>query len=129
MARERYVWDRERCALVPAAEFYARRGASVRHARSDLPTPMLMSDVPEHINMATGEMVTSRSQHREILRRHGLVEVGNEPLSRPMHKPAELTAKDRDELRRDIADAIENPRADLAPADGPAIDRPAWVPE
>lgn len=129
MARSSFVWDRERRALVPAAEFYARRGDAVRHARSDLPTPMLMSDLPEHRNMATGEMVSSRSRHREILRQHGLVEVGNEPLTRPMRKPPEMTARERDELRRDIADAIENPRADLAPAEGPAIERPAWVPE
>ncbi len=42
--------------------------------------PMVMDDIQPYKSMKTGEMITSRSQHREHLRKHGLVELGNEPL-------------------------------------------------
>ena len=38
----------------------------------------IMGDIKEYQSMADGSMITSRSQHREHLKRHGLQEVGNE---------------------------------------------------
>lgn len=40
--------------------------------------PNIRADVAPYRSMATGEMVTGRLQHREHLKRHDLVEVGNE---------------------------------------------------
>ena len=41
-------------------------------------------------SMITGEMITSRAKHREHLRRHGYVEVGND--SRLYEKPKPISA-------------------------------------
>lgn len=40
--------------------------------------PYVMSDLAEYRSVVTREMITSRSQHREHLRAHGCIEVGNE---------------------------------------------------
>jgi hypothetical protein len=37
-----------------------------------------MPDIKPYQSMVTGEMINSRSRHREHLREHGLLEVGNE---------------------------------------------------
>lgn len=40
--------------------------------------PMVATDIQPYRSMATGEIINSRSEHREHLKRHGLIEVGNE---------------------------------------------------
>ena len=40
--------------------------------------PMVFGDIEPYQSMVTGEMITSRSKHREHLREHGLREIGNE---------------------------------------------------
>lgn len=39
---------------------------------------MIMPDIKPYRSMLTGEMVESRSKHRELLKAHGCIEVGNE---------------------------------------------------
>lgn len=39
---------------------------------------IVMNDIAPYRSMLNGQMVTSRSTHRELLRAHGVVEVGNE---------------------------------------------------
>jgi hypothetical protein len=39
---------------------------------------MVMGDIQPYKSMVTGEMINSRSTHREHLKAHHLVEVGNE---------------------------------------------------
>ena len=39
---------------------------------------MVQPDIAPYKSMITGEMITSRSQHREHLRKHNCVEVGND---------------------------------------------------
>ena len=46
--------------------------------RSD--APMVMGDIKPYQSMIDGTMITSRSQHREHLKAHGCIELGNEPL-------------------------------------------------
>lgn len=41
-------------------------------------TPYVRSDIGDYRSVLTGEMITSRSQHREHLHAHGCIEVGNE---------------------------------------------------
>jgi len=53
--------------------------------------PVIIGDIQPYRSMIDGNMITSRSQHREHLRAHGCVEVGNdsslhrtpEPLKSP----------------------------------------------
>jgi len=67
MARRRWVFrNGELVELDLNAPLPARRG------------PYIMSDLREYPSIVTGEMITSRSQHREHLRQHGCIEVGNE---------------------------------------------------
>jgi hypothetical protein len=42
----------------------------------------VMPDIGEYKSVVDGTFVTSRSQHREHIRRHDLVEVGNERITR-----------------------------------------------
>ena len=56
--------------------------------------PMVMPDIQPYRSMADGSIIKSRSAHREHLRRHGCVEVGNEV-------GAHLSYYDR--LKKDVA--------------------------
>lgn len=40
--------------------------------------PFVMPDINSYKSVVTGEMITSRSHHREHLKKHDLIEVGNE---------------------------------------------------
>lgn len=51
--------------------------------RSDLPTPQIMRDIEPYKNMIDGGMITSRSEHRELLKANNCFEVGNEPFKPP----------------------------------------------
>ena len=54
--------------------------------------PMVAADLAPYRSMVTGEMITSRSQHRSHLKAHGLIEVGNEkmPAPKPLSPPPGL---------------------------------------
>lgn len=72
MSRGRWVLDRESKKLVPADEFYAReeRGTG----------PIVIRDIEPYRSVVTGEVIQGRRQHRDHLRAHDLVEIGNEKL-------------------------------------------------
>lgn len=40
--------------------------------------PHVIADIQPYKSMITGEMITSRSQHRSHLKQHNMIEVGNE---------------------------------------------------
>lgn len=67
--RGSFVWDASTNSMVPKDQY---RDTSMTAA------PMVMGDIQPYQSMATGEMITSRSRHREHLKQHGLIEVGNE---------------------------------------------------
>ncbi len=54
-------------------------------AKSDLKTPYIMRDIGAYQSPIDGAMITSRSAHREHLRTHDVIEVGNERM--PTHAP------------------------------------------
>lgn len=54
----------------------------------------VMPDIAPYRSMADGSIITSRSQHREHLKRHGCVEVGNEVKSHLAYY---------DNLKKDVA--------------------------
>jgi hypothetical protein len=64
--------------------------------------PMVMPDIEGHISMADGTWVSSRSKHRENLKRNNCVELGNDvPMERKVH---EFSKKEQQERKRQIAE-------------------------
>lgn len=56
--------------------------------------PMVISDIQPYRSMATGEMIGGRAQHREHLKKHGLIEVGNEKIpAKPQPKESTTDLK------------------------------------
>lgn len=98
MPRETFVFDRETKKMVPAAEYYAKQHKGTK--RSSLPCPQVMRDIQPFVNVAVdGKEISSRSQKREMMKEHGLVEVGNEaPRPRRVIKPKGV----RESLRRSL---------------------------
>lgn len=87
--RQRYIQDPVSLRLVPAEEY---RGPGVQ-------THMVIGDIQPYKSMATGEMIMGRAQHREHLKQHRLIEVGNEPIRQQQPR----TSKD---LRRHVEDVV-----------------------
>lgn len=46
--------------------------------RRKITAPYITVDIQPYKSMITGEMITSRSQHRSHLKDHGMIEMGNE---------------------------------------------------
>ena len=64
--------------------------------------PMVMSDIDGHISMADGQWVSSRSKHRENLKRNNCIELGNDvPTAQKSH---EFSRKEHQERKRQIAE-------------------------
>lgn len=64
--------------------------------------PMVISDIGGHISMADGTWVSSRSSHRENLKRNNCIELGNDvPTQQKKH---ELSNREREHLKRTIAE-------------------------
>lgn len=66
--RERYIQHPETRELVPAREYVRPRAAG----------PYINPDIRPYESVITGETITSRSKHREHLKRHNCIEVGSE---------------------------------------------------
>lgn len=64
--------------------------------------PFVYGDIKDYRSMATGEVISGRAQHRDHLRRHGLIELGNEKL--PTHTPPK---QDRTANKRTIAAILD----------------------
>lgn len=68
--------------------------------------PMVVADIQPYKSQLTGEMIMSRSQHRDHLKSHGCVEVGNEPVK--PKKTSWIEQKTQKEtLRKEIAARID----------------------
>lgn len=55
-------------------------------------------DIQPYKSMVTGEMIEGRKQHRDHLKEHRLIEVGNEPI-----RESKPQAYNADEVKREIA--------------------------
>jgi len=64
--------------------------------------PTIIPDIEGHISMADGTFITSRSKHRENLKRNNCVEVGND-VSFEQKKP-EFSRKEQEARKRQIAE-------------------------
>jgi hypothetical protein len=64
--------------------------------------PAIMPDIQGHISMADGTWVSSRSKHRENLKRNNCIEIGND-VSFEQKKP-EFSRKENEARKREIAE-------------------------
>lgn len=93
MTRKSWVQDPVTLKLIPKDE-YIPRGPSC---------PFVMGDITPYKSMITGETIQGRRQHREHLRQHGCIEVGNEKINTTPRKPIEPS---RDDYRRAVAEVM-----------------------
>ena len=73
------------------------------------PRPFVMRDIKPYRSMADGSVITSRSKHREHLRAHNCVEVGNETKylqPKPLRSPPGL----KEELIRATNEVLSKQR-------------------
>jgi hypothetical protein len=82
-----------------------RRAFNRRLARGEDVAPQVAPDIQPYKSMITGERIRSRSHHRQHLRDHGCIEVGNEP---PPKAPPRPTAIKSDERKRMLYQAFDN---------------------
>lgn len=64
--------------------------------------PKVIKDIDPYVSQIDGSLITSRSQHRDHLKAHGCVEVGNEKMEPRKTSWIEQKAQ-KEELRREIA--------------------------
>lgn len=67
--------------------------------------PYIMDDIAPYQSMATGEVIPSRSRHREHLKAHGLIEVGNETKCLAP-KPKELPGGLKEMIARQVYEKL-----------------------
>lgn len=90
--RGKFIWDKEKGDFVPADEY----------VRPESAAPYILGDIQPYKSMQTGEMIGGRRQHREHLKQHRLIEIGNEVKAHLAPK-----AKPDTGIRRDIIEAYK----------------------
>ena len=90
VTRGSFIWDSEKGEMVNKADYYKHR--------VEVNAPMVINDIQPYKSMQTGEIITSRSVHRNHLRQHGLIEIGNEKI-----KETKPQVYNSDEVKREIA--------------------------
>lgn len=69
--------------------------------------PRVMSDIGGYISQIDGSYIESRSKHRDHLKRHGMIELGNDVPKQ--QKSVEIDRKSQEQRKRTIAE-ITNAR-------------------
>jgi len=64
--------------------------------------PMVASDISGYISQVDGSWIESRSKHRDHLKRHGMVELGNDVPKNV--KSIEISRKSQEQRKRAIAE-------------------------
>jgi ribosomal protein L35AE/L33A len=77
MTRRSWIQDPVTHKLIPKEEYESPPEAGF----------FVMGDINPYKSMVTGEMIQGRAQHREHLRRHNVVEVGNSFDKLPQKQP------------------------------------------
>ena len=84
----------------------------VLYERGKEPLPeghMIIEDIKPYQSQITGEWIPSRSQHREHLKAHGCVEIGDQTRQMANWKPNyDVNPQHRKELIRAQVDAMSN---------------------
>ena len=74
----------------------------VELSHKDKEAPIVMSDIEGYVSQVDGTWIKSRSHHREHLKQHRMIELGNDVPTQ--HKPVELSRKDQETRKRKIAE-------------------------
>lgn len=97
----------EQDIFLPLARFNDLPDCCGQQMRRKICAPMTISDIQPYKSMITGEMITSRSQHRDHLKAHGCTEVGNEKME--PKKTSWIEQKQQKEaLRKEVAARLDN---------------------
>ena len=94
--RKRYIQDPETGELIPRDEYVPKSSTNY----------YVMPDIQPYKSMVTGEMITSRSRHRDHLKRHNVIEVGNE--INHMMKPRPKVKLSNESRKARIAEILNN---------------------
>ena len=86
----RFFWDEEKKEFVKAGE-----------ADYSQLAPVVRGDIQPYRSMVTGEIIEGRSQHRNHLKTHNVVEVGND-----LNNAKPKSASQPDRLKESIARAV-----------------------
>lgn len=95
--RGSFIWDDKQGKMIPKEEYYAN------NVKTE--APMIMGDIQPYQSMVTGEEIASRSKHREHLRQHGLIEVGNETKYLE-NKPKQTDGKLKEMIARQVYEKL-----------------------
>jgi len=90
-SRGRFIWDKEKRDFVEYSQHYSESTA-----------PYILGDIQPYQSMVTGEMIQGRRQHREHLKSHNLIEVGNETKYISQRKAIETPAGLRETIAREV---------------------------
>lgn len=93
MSRKSWIQDPITLELVPREEYL----------RPEAEAPFVVGDIAPYRSMITGEIIPGRRQHRDHLRQHGCIEVGNEKIN-----PRKEIPISREDIRRDIAQIMSS---------------------
>ena len=90
-------WWTPTVGLEEAKRSWAEKQENIRRE-----TSMVMSDIEGYISQVDGTWIKSRSHHRDHLKQHKMIELGNDvPMQR---KPAEISKKSQEARKRQIAE-------------------------
>lgn len=95
--RRRYIQDPETLELVPIEEYVPKHQRNRAHH-------VIQDTIKPYFNHQTKEWVDSKTQHRRILKQHGLIEVGNEDMSKHIKRRDPHRG---DDIKRDIAEVFK----------------------
>ena len=84
----------------------AWQATQAMHARRGDAT-YVIPDIAGYKSMATGEWIAGRRQHRDHMKQHGLVELGNE-IDAHLKPKKRDDSKDREARKRLIADVMNS---------------------
>lgn len=70
--------------------------------------PMVVSDMQPYRSMIDGRMITSRSQHRDHLKSHGCIEIGNETKYLKPKEKIDLTSESRAARKQKIIEQVNH---------------------
>jgi hypothetical protein len=110
----RYVWSREAHAWVQFDPTAQRAGPVA---------PIVIADIDPYRSMFTGERIRSRRHHRDHLRAHKLVEVGNEfnkglPIDRAPESQGMSERARRDAIERAFSQVQQGGARKVAGTEG-----------
>jgi hypothetical protein len=99
MSRYRAIYDRKGLlAEYENEELVWVREELDKHTK---PGHQIMLDIQPYKSMVDGSMITSRSKHREHLRQHNCIEIGNEKMQ---NTPPPVQSSRREMLHRRLGD-------------------------